>query len=325
MACSIRSIFRNPKRFLFLFFLKFFVVLCIKNGFPLTSWVISRKFDVDYLKNYSKYLEENYPDCFSSSFSNSRLVFIHISSDGNSNTVSDTVACSIRTAIRFNQDSKICILSDDQQWLSDVGKHKLGNLKLIQIQTEALFVDTPLFDWYQYYSQLLGAHGFSSDTLITTKLVYLWKYGGTVFDTNVVSLRTFSNSFKDFLSLQDENETCTNVMKFNAKHRFLKLLMDGIVKNYQMKRSNFVGDYLTELALNDTKSAVDWTLKNSDLFCPFKLLEIKIMLSSSEYDSFVKRMLDTSITLPLPEASKNDLSSKKSTFLKTLLSEICVK
>jgi len=115
-------------------------------------------------------------------------------------------------------------------------------------------------------------------------------------------------------------------MKFEPKHRFLERVMNGVVEKYQAKHANFVRDYLAEYAVYDSELSNDWNLKNSDLFCSFQLSEIKTMMSSADFDSFAERMLDTSIALSLPsESSKKDLSSKKLTFLKTLLTKICLK
>lgn len=327
VTCSIRTIFRNPRRFLVLFLLKLFVVVSVKNGFPLTSWIFRREIDVNYVKNFTNYLEQTFPRCFTTNDVENRLVFFYLFDQ---NLIefknSDTVRCSLTSTSALNPSKEICIfVDDDTSWISTLKKLNLPNVKLIKILPQMMFLNTPLLDWYQYYSQLLGRKSsFDSEALMAIKIAYLWKYGGTVIENNVISIKPFPGSINNCLSLQDEKEICTSIIKFSKKHRILANVINELVKNYKMTGSNLVYRSMMDVVHNDTKvKPDDWFLATSDLFCPFQLPELKYLLESAEYDSFAQRVLNDSITIAVEYKDLQISSLKPRTFLSNLLQTVC--
>jgi lactosylceramide 4-alpha-galactosyltransferase len=177
---------------------------------------------------------------FLTSVPQGNLIFINDA--GNHTTLSPKELCAIESAARNNPNSTIIYalqlrsmmpLAFNQPILEVAATYK--NLKFQHTALETLSSGTPIEKWLKN-STLTGNMNNNSHANIVSgatdlaKFLQLYKYGGSVVDTDVIvlkSLERFSNAvgyYDDFLN--------NNVMTFSKMHKVVHLALDIFTKRY---------------------------------------------------------------------------------------------
>ncbi|XP_029473162.1 alpha-1,4-N-acetylglucosaminyltransferase-like [Rhinatrema bivittatum] len=105
----------------------------------------------------------------------------------------------------------------------------IKNVKILPLNFENVFKDTPLLPWYQKVNPVKESYWthISSDGF---RLAMIWKHGGIYMDTDIISMRPIQEV--DFLAAPRSQNCSNGIFGFQRHYQYLWECMEDFVKNY---------------------------------------------------------------------------------------------
>lgn len=252
----------------------------------------------EYQQQQQRYNDSNIRSLSSLTNSSSySFAIFFLESDPRRKLATTKETCAIESAAKNNPNALVmhyrAIVNEDQ--LARLVSKAYANVRLVKFESEKVFSDTPLLEWwksisksstdstysqineaFKYLFSLVSFYSLGFFKLTYLRLAEMWKYGGVYSDLDTIILKSFelliTNIQKSgFGEISNENESIligSNFLIFRPKHPLIVYMMTRFVEAYNPNNEANLTANRTELFKNWTLSfcgLVDTDLPNSYL------------------------------------------------------------
>lgn len=197
-----------------------------------------------------------------------------------------TFECNVEAAIKHHPNLTVCLLihSEDQEQISDISEdlkaipetHN-GTLKVLPLNMDVIFRQTPLDDWWREDLQFTLSKWKTAHMSDASRLAFMWKYAGLYLDHDVMIVQPTFELGINFIGLKSMEELGTSTIQFNQpKHPFLTKWLYMIPSSYNEDQKASIGSKLaTQILVPFCQGEVPSSVKDlsqiSGKFCDFNL------------------------------------------------------
>ena len=150
-------------------------------------------------------------------------------------TLTTKQMCAVESAALHNRNANVFVVSIRAVLNETLLFKTYKNFIWLRLLPNEIFSDTPLLQWWLsakvFKSVYMTAH--LSDAV---RLALLWKFGGFYSDLDTITIKSFEPLLKyegaGYIHSKSAPSLANGFLHFNAKHPFLKLVMEKFANDY---------------------------------------------------------------------------------------------